>query len=99
MRQKSGTSLLTVCQILSNLTSRKLGLALATLPHPVEEIIMHGITERKTQTGCLDFHIRMATRHHDAIVLEVFRKLEDPEFLNEVGFLTPSDVLTAPLEP
>jgi len=89
--RKGSQMLLVAAEVLGSSTCRKLGLALARVPGPVEQTMMRDITTRKTRMGCFVWHVGRATREHDQTLEKVFALFENKAFLQEIGFMSAAE--------
>ena len=94
-REKGVGSMLIVAESLSNLVTRKLGIALATVPSFVEGRMMKDITLSKTLVGCKEYHVSQACHSQVKVVKDTFKLLEDWHFLSRLGFASQEHQVTA----
>ena len=92
-RCKGSGSLLVVAESLCNLTTRRLGYAVAAVPNPIEDKMMKDLSENGTQVGCQNWHINQARGVSLVTIKEMLGKLEDVDFLQKMKFLTPKEVV------
>ena len=92
-RCKGSSSLLVVAESLCNLTTRRLGYAVANVPNPIEDKMMKDLDQNGTQVGSKEWHINQARGASLVYIKEMLGMLENGEFLHKMKFLTPKEVV------
>ena len=92
-RCKGSGSLLVVAESLCNLTTRRLGFATAHVPNPLEDKMMKDLHQCGTQVGCKNWHIEQARGVSLTYIKEMLGKLEDQNFLRQMKFLKPEQIV------
>jgi hypothetical protein len=92
-KRKGSGSLAVCCESLCNTTTRRLGLATVVAPKAIETKMSNDINQCGTQRGCYDWHIAQAEGASVETCKEVWKTLEDWQFLEKMSFMLPHQVM------